>query len=118
MSKCVKVSMDDKISILDIDFNEFDNIFDAVGGFFTIVRTPALHKCIECSAVMLVDDDGYAKGLEPNFVGSCFYSPGVIVGDIILCREWCCELEGFDDPEQVVTVLKEMFSDLKEEDQE
>ena len=115
MSKCIKVSTDNKVSIVDIDFDVFDEIFDAVGGFFTIVRTPELFKCLGYNTVMLVDDDGYAKHLDPNLTGTYFYKPGVIVGDIILCLEVRCELEGFDDPEVVKRALLNMFLNLEEE---
>ena len=95
----LRVTVDNNVQEFEIDLDNFEEVKNLLGGFPTIVRTKEIWKVCGPDAVMLVDDDGFAKGLKVNFVGSLMYAPGMIVGDVIFCKEICGELQPFDEVE-------------------
>ena len=84
--KTVKVTTDNKISIVDVDFDDFRSIQQAIGGHFETVRTQLMADYFkDPSVIMLVDEEGLVKGLPLNPVGSALYR-GTIAGDLIFAR--------------------------------
>lgn len=108
--KVLRVTVDNNIQEFEINLDNFDEVKKLLGGFPTIVRTKEICKFCGLNAVMLVDDDGFQKQLKPNYVGSLMYAPGLIVGDVIFCKEICGELQPFDEIE--AHFLKMSFIDI------
>lgn len=87
--KTVKITTDNVISIVDVDFDNYRSIQKEIGcDLFEIVRTGILQKYFNEPIVMLVDEEGLCKGLPENSFGCVFYGTinhgHPIVGDILL----------------------------------
>lgn len=100
-SYVLRVTVDMNVQEFVIDLDNFGELSSFLGGFPVIVRTKEICKICGPDAVMLVDDEGFRKHLEKNFVGSMMYAPGVILGNIIFCKEICGELQPFNYSEIV-----------------
>ena len=84
--KTVKVTTDNKISIIDVDFDDFRSIQRAIGGHFETVHTQLMEDYFkDPSLIMLVDEEGLIKELPINSVGCILYR-GIIAGDLIFAR--------------------------------
>lgn len=94
--KVIKVTVDDVISVIDIDLNDWDSICEEIGGF-EVVRTAALRSFFDAPVVMIVDDDGGFKLKEVNPIASLFYHGSYIVGDVLFVLEEFGEFVDFDD---------------------
>ena len=86
--KTVKVTPDNIISVIDVNFDDFRDLQKAVGGHFEIVSTKTLYETFKMPMIMLVDEDGIMKQKEVNRLGSYFYDADrhgwPILGDIVL----------------------------------
>lgn len=71
--KTLKITTDNKISIVDVDFKDFRSIQQAVGGYFETVKTRKMWDYFKAPVIMLVDEEGLIKGLSCNAVASVFY---------------------------------------------
>lgn len=67
--KTVKVTADNVVSIIDVDFDDFRDIQRAVGGHFEPVHAARMAKVFRPDIIMLVDEDGLMKGLPVNMLG-------------------------------------------------
>ena len=74
--KTVKVTPDNIISAIDVNFDDFRDLQKAVGGHFEIVSTKTLYETFKMPVIMLVDEDGqmslYMQGgrvAEPQVSG-------------------------------------------------
>lgn len=95
--RVIKATTDEKIFIVDVDFNDMNTVYEEIGGF-EIVRTADLLTFFHEPVVMIVDDDGRAKLKEINPVASAFYRSSVrIVGDVLFVCEESGEFVDFDD---------------------
>lgn len=84
--KTVKVTTDNKVSIIDVDFDDFRSIQKAIGGHFETVHTQLMADYFkDPSVIMLVDEEGRIKELPINPVGCTLYR-GIIAGDLIFAR--------------------------------
>ena len=83
--RVIKATTDNKIYIVDIDVDDVRSFYKEIGGF-ECVRTQELHRFFKEPVTMVVDDDGFARGKELNFIASAFYQ-GDIVGDVIFVPE-------------------------------
>lgn len=84
--KTVKVTTDNKISIIDVDFDDFRSIQRAIGGHFETVHTQLMADYFkDPSVIILVDEEGLIKELPLNPVGSALYQ-GTIAGDLIFAQ--------------------------------
>lgn len=84
--KTVKITTDNKVSIIDVDFGNFRSIQKAIGGHFETVRTQLMVDYFkDPSVIMLVDEEGLIKGLPENATGCALYR-GIIAGDLIFAR--------------------------------
>lgn len=86
--KVIKITTDNHIVIVDLNFDDYDAIRKEIGGYFESVSTRRLVDYFGRPVVMLVDDDGIRKHLPMNPVASLFYGAGrsgsYIYGDVIL----------------------------------
>ena len=94
--RVIKATVDEKLSIVDVDFNNMDTVYKEIGGF-EVVRTSALRSFFHGPVVMIVDDNGWAKLKEFNPVASAFYGGPGIVGDVLFVLEEFGEFVDFDD---------------------
>nr|DAN92180.1 MAG TPA: protein of unknown function (DUF3846) [Caudoviricetes sp.] len=86
--KTLKITTDNKISVVDVNFSDFKAIQQAIGGYFEIVNTQKLRDYFKASVVMIVDEEGVIKDLPVNTIGCYFYNTSKhgcpIAGDMIL----------------------------------
>ena len=117
--KTVKVTPDNIISIINVDFDDFRDLQKAVGGHFETVSTKTLYETFKMPMIMLVDEDGIMKQKEVNRLGSYFYDADrhgwPILGDIVFAIAAGEDIEAPDDAEALMVFLKMNFSYLKEE---
>ena len=109
--KTVKVTPDNIISVIDVDFDNFRDLQKAVGGHFETVSTKTLYETFKMPMIMLVDEDGIMKQKEVNRLGSYFYDADRH-GWPIAAGE---DIEAPSDAEALKIFLKMNFSYLKEE---
>lgn len=120
--KTLKITTDNKISIIDLDFDH-ESLREEVGGYVELVRTQKLRDYFKTKVVMIVDEEGLVKNLPMNPMGCYFYDTdkhgNPIVGDVILGL-----LVGFDmhvtglgdrDSEQWMEKMLKDFPKLEEE---
>lgn len=120
--KTIKITAHNKISIIDVDFGDYKAMQKVVGGYVETVATEQMYELFKCPVLMLVDEDGYRKGLKSNLAGSLFYGSSKyshslpIVGDIVLAQpagEYGEDLEGIGEPEETLEMLMEKFKFLE-----
>lgn len=71
--KTIKITTDNKLTIIDVDFDDYRDIQKAVGcERFETVKTQRLFDFFGQPVMMLVDESGLIKGLKPNAVASYF----------------------------------------------
>jgi hypothetical protein len=86
--RCFKVTTNKETSIVECEEPLYKSIGEHVGGYVEGVsiqfsrRTLGIHR----SVVMVVNEEGLIRELPQNMLGSLLYG-GVIVGDIVFCRE-------------------------------
>lgn len=61
--KTVKVTTEDRISIVDVDFDDFRSIQKAIRGHFETVRTQRMRDYFGTDIMMIVDEEGHLKQL-------------------------------------------------------
>lgn len=70
--KTLKITTDNKISIIDLDFDH-KSLREEVGGYVELVRTQKLLDYFKTKVVMIVDEEGLVKNLPMNPMGCYFY---------------------------------------------
>lgn len=83
MAKTIKITSNNEISVVDLDFDDYRAIQKVVGGMFESVKTQRMFDYFGKPVMMLVDEEGILKQLPLNRTGSRFYGYP-IVGDFIL----------------------------------
>lgn len=112
--KTVKVTTDNKISIIDVDFDDFRSIQRAIGGHFETVHTQLMEDYFkDPSLIMLVDEEGRIKELPINPVGCTLYR-GIIAGDLIFAKTKGEDIVAPDDAEDLKDRLLHTFIGLQE----
>ena len=120
--KTVKVTTDNIVSIIDVDFDNYKDIQRAIGGgHFETVHTTRMQAVFEDeSLIMIVDESGRLKNLPENMLGSALYGTArhgnPIVGDIIFAKISGENIVGPDDPEGLALTMFRYFVGLKEVD--
>ena len=71
--KTLKITTDNKISIIDLDFDH-KSLREEVGGYVELVRTQKLLDYFKTKVVMIVDEEGLVKNLPVNPMGCYFYA--------------------------------------------
>ena len=117
--KTVKVTTDNKISVIDVNFNDFRDIQRAIGGHFETVHTRLMADYFhDPSVIMLVDEEGIIKGLPQNLVGSALYGTvrhGIpLVGDLIFAQVMGDDIVAPDNAEEMKKRLLHTFMGLQE----
>lgn len=119
--KTLKITTDNKISIVDVDFKDFRSIQQAVGGYFETVKTRKMWDYFKAPVIMLVDEEGLIKGLSCNAVASVFYGIEehgcMIAGDVIFGLVLGEDIIGFGnrDAEQWMEKMLKDFPVLQKE---
>ncbi len=118
--KTIKITADNKISIIDVDFDNYKAIQKVIGGYIETVKTQKMFDYFGRPVLMLVDEDGYEKQLSGNAVGSFMYDfekYGLpILGDIIFAQPagmYGEDMEGIGEPEETMQMLMQRFSFLE-----
>ena len=112
--KTVKVTTDNKISIIDVDFDDFRDIQRAIGGHFETVHTQLMEDYFkDPSLIMLVDEEGRIKELPINPAGCTLYR-GIIAGDLIFARIAGEDIVAPENAEALKDRLLHTFIGLKE----
>lgn len=70
--KTLKITTDNKISIIDLDFDH-KSLREEVGGYVELVRTQKLRDYFKTKVVMIVDEEGLVKNLPVNPMG-CYFT--------------------------------------------
>lgn len=120
--KTIKITTDNVISIIDVNFNDFRSIQDAIGGYFETVKTQKMWDYFKCPMMFLADEEGHLKKLPLNQLGSYFYDTErhgwPIVGDIILAVPDGEYILGLEDAEAMKIQLLNDFEFLEGESDE
>lgn len=119
--KTVKVTTDNIVSVIDIDFDNYREIQKAIGGHFETVHTLQMEKYFgDPSIIMLVDEEGLLKSLPMNSFGSLMYGVldhgHTIVGDLILVKIVGEDITAPDDAELIKDKILRDFPVMKEEE--
>lgn len=118
--KTVKVTTDNKISLIDVEFSDLKSIQRAIGGHFETVHTQLMTDYFkDPSVIMLVDEEGILKGLPENALGCALYGTpqhgNPIVGDLIFARVDGEDIAAPEDPEALKDRLLHTFIGLLED---
>ena len=117
--KTLKISANNEISIIDVNFYDFRSIQKALGGHFETVHTEKMGNYFQGPVIMLVDENGYFKSLPLNRFCSWMYdmprhgSP--ILGDVILAEAHFEDITAVQEPEKLKEKLMDDFEFLKED---
>ena len=97
----IKITTDNKISIIDANFDDYKKIQKAIGGYIEPVHTKTLFNYFKAPICMLVDEEGLIKNLPVNVVASHFYGFNdhghAIAGDAIFALSIGENLIGLGD---------------------
>lgn len=111
--KTLKISANNEISIIDVNFDDFRSIQKALGGYFETVHTAKMGNYFRGPVIMLVDEDGHFKNLPLNRFGSWMYDTQrhgcPILGDVILAEAHCEGITAVQEPEKLMEKLLDDF---------
>ena len=118
--KTIKITADDKISVVNVDFDDYRSIQQAIGcDLFEPVKTQILFDFFGQPVMMLVDESGLIKDLRPNSVASYLYGffghGQVIVGDIIFAKPMGEDIVAPDNIEEMKEKLMQRFGYILKE---
>lgn len=117
--KTIKVTTDNTISVIDVDFDDFRAIQKEVGGYFETVKTKKMFDYFQEPIMMIVNEEGRIEQLPYNKLGSYFYDTDYhecpIVGDLILAVPSDEDILGLENAELVKEKLLNSFDYLIEE---
>lgn len=121
--KTIKITTDNKLTIIDVDFDDYRDIQKAVGcERFETAKTQRLFDFFGQPVMMLVDESGLIKGLKPNAVASYFYGffehGQVIVGDVIFAKPMGEDIVAPDDIKWMKEKLIRTYVHILEEEEE
>ena len=118
--KTIKVTANNRLSIIDVNFDDYRDIKKAVGcECFETVKTQRLFDFFGGPVLFCVDESGLLKDLPINWVASFFYGTGAhgspIVGDIVFGIPVYDTIEAPKDVESMKQQLLDTFGVLREE---
>ena len=115
--KTIKISTNNEVSVIDVDFNDFRSIKNAIGGYSETVKTQKMWDYFKRPMMFLADEEGHLKKLPLNQLGSYFYDTErhgwPIVGDIILAVPDGEYILGLEDAEAMKIQLLNDFEFLE-----
>lgn len=117
--KTVKVTTNNIISVIDIDFSDLHSVQNAIGGgYIETVHTQRMFDYFGRPIILIVDEEGILKDLPVNAFGSDMYGylmhGNPICGDLILAVPDGEFLRGLEDAESVKDKMIRDFEYLKE----
>ena len=99
--KTLKITTDNKISIIDVDLDNYRALQQEIGGYIETVHTQIMYDYFRVPVLMLVDEEGLIKNLPANAVASHFYGcqnhGHIIAGDAIFAISLGENMTGFGD---------------------
>ena len=99
--KTLKITTDNKISIIDVDLDDYRVLQQEIGGYVETVHTQIMYDYFRAPVLMLVDEEGLLKRLPINEVASHFYGyqehGHIIAGDVIFAISLGENMIGFGD---------------------
>ena len=99
--KTLKITTDNKISIIDVDLDDYRVLQQEIGGYVEKVHTQIMYDYFRAPVLMLVDEEGLLKDLPTNAVASYFYGyqnhGHIIAGDAIFAISLGENMTGFGD---------------------
>lgn len=108
--KTIKVTTNNEISLVDVNFDDFKDIQRVIGGHFESVCTERIRSYFGPGIILIVDEEGRLKGLPKNPLGCYFYGTSFhgepIVGDFILAK---VVGEDWTAPDEVEELMKNML---------
>lgn len=118
--KTLKITTDNKVSIIEIDFDNYMSFNKALGSdIFEVVKTQKMYNYFEQPMMICVDEEGFLKRLPINVFGCFLYNTELhghpICGDIVLAVPVGPDMVAPDNPEQLLKKLVNDFEYLKEE---
>ena len=112
--KTIKVTTDNKVSYVDVNFDDYKDIQRVIGGNFESVHTNRIANFFGNDIIFLADEDGLIKNLPVNQLGCFFYGTMFhghpIVGDLILAKVVGEDWTAPDDVEELMGRLLETFN--------
>lgn len=108
--KTIKVTTDNKVSFVDVNFDDYKDIQRVIGGHFETVCTERIRSYFGPGIILIVDEEGRLKGLPDNPLGCYFYGTSFhgdpIVGDFILAK---VVGEDWTAPDEVEELMRSML---------
>ena len=99
--KTLKITTDNKISIIDVDLDDYRALQQEVEWYIETVRTQIMYDYFRAPVLMIVDEEGLIKNLPANAVASHFYGcqnhGHIIAGDAIFAISLGENMTGFGD---------------------
>lgn len=121
-SRTIKVTTDNLIQEIEINFSDYRSLKEAIGGYFETVHTQKMHDYFKGSMMLLVDEEGHLKNLPSNRLGSFFYDTEQhgwpIAGDIIFAVSEGPDIVAPKDVDELKRRLLKDFPYLYEVDSE
>lgn len=112
--KTIKVTTDNKVSLVDVNFDDYKDIQRVIGGHFESVCTERIRSYFGTGIIMIVDEEGRLKGLPDNPLGCYFYGTSFhgepIVGDFILAKVVGEDWTAPDEVEELMRSMLRAFS--------
>lgn len=118
MAKTIKITTDNILSIIDInwDIESYANVLDC--SYTETVKTEYMYALFDDTVVMIVDSDGDFNNKPINILGSVLYGTPVhhkpILGDIIFGLQRGPQILPPENIEQLQKILLNKFDFLKE----
>lgn len=118
MGKMIKITTDDKVSIVDLNVGDLKAVRDEIGRYVEVVHTMTMRNYFRAigeseNTILLVDEDGMLKELPYNRFGSLMY-PGHICGDVLIGKIKGNDVAAVEEAEKIKKKLLEDFRFLKE----
>lgn len=124
MAKTVKITTDNKISVVDIPWG-LEGWYGAIGGGCDIVETVKTQRMFDLfrmPVLMIVNEEGVVRGQEFNLAASLLYGMAehgcVIAGNVLIGIPSGPDILPPADPEAVKRMLAEAYPFLEEEEVE
>lgn len=119
MMQTIKITTNNKISVINIDLNNYKEINKEIKcDISEVVKTRFMWDFFGQPVLMLVDEEGILKNLKLNSVGSYMYGTHLhghpIVGDIIFAVPDGECLAGFENAKKIKKHLLVYFNFLQE----
>ena len=121
--KTVKITPENEIFMVDVDFDNWESLAKQVEGYIETVRTQIMNDFFSEQIVMIVNEEGLIRMLPVNAVGSYMYGTPVhghpIVGNVVF-GHWGYggDITGPQDPGAMKAKLMAYFKFLRDGDAE